>query len=100
MWSRMPGIPPARSRARCCRPAAWDSSGHNPVTLVRKSNATTGSVDLRSLLRWLQSAGYSTQTGVNQIDFGFELCSTSGQAETFTVTGYTLDATCVSGASC
>jgi hypothetical protein len=78
----------------------WDSSGHNPVTLVRKSNATSGSVNLRSLFSWLQSAGYTTETGVNQIDFGFELCSTSGQAETFTVTDYSLDATCASGTSC
>jgi hypothetical protein len=78
----------------------WANSGNNPVTLVRKSNTTSGSVDLLSLFSWLRSAGYSTETGVNQIDYGFELCSTSGHTETFTVTGYTLDATCASGTSC
>jgi hypothetical protein len=56
--------------------------------------------NLRSLFSWLQSAGYTTETGVNQIDFGFELCSTSGQSATFTVTDYSLDATCASGTSC
>jgi hypothetical protein len=78
----------------------WAGSGNNPVTLVRKSNVTSGSVDLLSLFSWLQSAGYSTETGVNQIDYGFELCSTSGKTETFAVTGYTLDATCANGTSC
>jgi hypothetical protein len=77
----------------------WANSGNNPVTLVRKSNTTSGSVDLLSLFNWLHSAGYSTETGVNQIDYGFELCSTSGHTEAFTVTGYTLDATCASGTS-
>jgi hypothetical protein len=79
---------------------AWDSSGHNPVSLVRQGNATSGSVDLGSLFTWLRSNGYTTQTGINQVDYGFELCSTSGRAETFTVTAYTLDATCTSGSSC
>jgi hypothetical protein len=78
----------------------WDSGGHDPVSLVRKSNATSGSVDLLSLFSWLRSAGLSTEAGINQIDYGFELCSTSGLTETFTVTGYTLNATCASGTSC
>jgi len=78
----------------------WTGNNDDPVTLVAKSNATSGAVSLLSLFSWLQSNGYSSETGINQIDYGFELCSTSGRTETFDVTNYTLDATCTSGDSC
>lgn len=64
------------------------------VTLVSKANMATGQVDLLNVYRFLQSAGYtSANAGVDQVDYGFELCSTSGQGETFQVNGYTLTAT-------
>ena len=78
----------------------WAGNNDDPVTLVAKSNMTMGAVDLSSLFSWLRSNGYSDETGINQLDFGFELCSTSGRTETFDVTDYTLDATCTSGDSC
>ena len=53
-----------------------------------------------SLFKWLQSNGYSSETSINQIDYGFELCSTSGHTETFTVSAYTLKATCSGSNSC
>jgi hypothetical protein len=70
------------------------SSGNDIVTLVSRANHASGAVDLLNVLKWLQSAGYtSANAGVDQIDYGFELCSTSGVTETFAVNGYTLDAT-------
>ena len=78
----------------------WAGNNDDPVTLVAKSNPASGSVDLLSLFTWLQANGYSNETGINQIDYGFELCSTSGQTETFKVTSYTLDASCNGSDSC
>jgi hypothetical protein len=63
------------------------------VTLVSQTNRSSGSVDLLDAFKWLRSAAYtSSGAGIDQIDFGFELCSTSGVTETFAVHGYTLDA--------
>jgi hypothetical protein len=70
----------------------WTESGNNPVTFKRSSNVTSGSVDLLALFKFMIANGYTTMTGVNQIDYGFELCSTSGKTETFTVTGFSLTA--------
>jgi hypothetical protein len=64
------------------------------LTLVSRTNQASGSVDLLDVFKWLQSAGYtSSSAGIDQLDYGFELCSTSGVTETFAVNGYTLDAT-------
>lgn len=78
----------------------WANSGNTTVTLVRQANANSGNVNLLSLVNWLQANGYLTTNGINQVDYGFELCSTSGVSETFSVTAYSLDATCASGKAC
>jgi beta-mannanase len=71
----------------------WASSPGNPVSLVAKTNATSGSVDLLTMIKWLKTNSYITSTGLNQIDYGFELCSTSGAPETFSVSAYSISAT-------
>ncbi len=54
----------------------------------------TGTVDLLALLRWMQSHGYAAAgAAISQIDFGWEICSTGGVNETFTVSNYTLKST-------
>jgi hypothetical protein len=57
----------------------------------RDRNAGTGTVHILAMLRWLVRHHYeSAGTRVGQIDFGWEICSTGGVAETFKVTDYTL----------
>lgn len=79
----------------------WVDSGGGTTTLgpddivsfEAKNNSATGSVDLYALFNFLKSGGYSTGSiGIDQVTFGFELCSTSGQDETFTVNSYTISA--------
>jgi hypothetical protein len=50
-------------------------------------------VDILGMMNWLVSHGYlPAGTGLNQIDYGFEICSTGGAPETFTVSGYGITA--------
>jgi hypothetical protein len=75
----------------------WSTSkpgtvGHT-VSMVLDSNQSAGSVNVLADLDWLMSNGYMpTGSGVNQIDFGFEICSTGGVPQTFSVTGYGIQA--------
>jgi len=51
----------------------------------------SGTVDLLALLRWLQNHGHAASAAsIGQIDFGWEICSTGGVNETFTVSNYDL----------
>jgi hypothetical protein len=78
----------------------WDAGG--TVYMVRDSNETSGRVDILTMLNWLESNGYSAAgSGLNQIDFGWEICSTDGKAETFTMSQYDLHVACAtSGTAC
>jgi Glycosyl hydrolase family 12 len=72
----------------------WNAGG--TVSFVR-SNEQSGTVDVLAVLHWLQSNGYVSATAqVGQVDFGWEICSTGGVPETFTISGYTLADTCSS----
>ena len=54
----------------------------------------SGTVDLLSLLRELVTLGFEgAGTHIGQIDFGWEICSTGGVPETFTVSSYSITAT-------
>ncbi len=71
------------------------------VSMVLDSNQSSGSVNILDDLNWLSSNGYMPAgSGLNQIDFGFEICSTGGAAETFTLSQYGIKASCTSGSSC
>ena len=73
----------------------------DPVSMVMDSNQTSGSVDILDDLNWLKSNGYMpADSGLNQVDFGWEICSTGGTAQTFTMSQYAVTATCTSGSSC
>jgi hypothetical protein len=51
----------------------------------------SGTVDLLALLRWLQNNGHAAAgASIGEIDFGWEICSTGGVHETFTVSNYDL----------
>jgi hypothetical protein len=54
----------------------------------------SGTVDLLSLLRELVTLGFEgSGARIGQIDFGWEICSTGGNPETFTVSSYSITAT-------
>jgi hypothetical protein len=70
--------------------SVWNS-GNNPVTLVLSSNETSGTINILAALDWLESNGYMPAgSGLNQIDFGWEICSTGGTAKTFSLTQYSI----------
>ncbi len=80
----------------------WNADG--TVSFVRsnfvRSNEQSGTVDILTVLHWLQSNGYVSNTAdLGQVDFGWEICSTAGVPETFTVSSYTLKDTCSSACS-
>jgi hypothetical protein len=76
-------------------------SATTPISMVMNSTQASGSVNILDDLHWLQANGYmKADSGINQIDFGWEICSTAGVPETFTLNRYTLTATCTSGTSC
>jgi hypothetical protein len=76
----------------------WGSS--ELIWYLTSGNEASGTVDVLSMLTWLESHGYlPANSGVNQIDYGFEICSTPG-AETFSVSQFAIKSACNSGASC
>jgi hypothetical protein len=57
------------------------------------ANEQSGAVDILAMLRDLQSRGLaSSGAAIGEIDFGFEICSTGGVPETFSVSSYSLTA--------
>jgi hypothetical protein len=53
----------------------------------------SGRVDILSMLDWLVSHGYlPRKSGLTDISYGFEICSTAGHPETFTVSRFTISA--------
>jgi hypothetical protein len=65
-----------------------------PIFFVLQNNETSGTVDILAVFHWLERAGYlsATKGGLNAVDFGWEICSTNGVPETFTISHYTLSA--------
>jgi hypothetical protein len=57
-------------------------------------NEQSGSVDILSMLTWLEKNGDLPQgSGLWQIDYGFEICSTGGQNENFQVKSFSINET-------
>jgi hypothetical protein len=78
----------------------WNDKG--TIYMLRDGNETSGTVDVLAMLNWLVSKGLSpAESGLNQVDFGWEICSTDGKPETFLMTDYHLKVACASsGTSC
>jgi hypothetical protein len=74
--------------------AAWDlyeTSDRSYMAFVRQGNASSGTVDLLAVLKYLEGRGDLTASDVLwQVNFGWEICSTAGAPETFTVSNYSL----------
>jgi len=70
-------------------------------SMVLNPDQPSGSVNILDDLKWLESNGYlPAGSGLNQVDFGWEICSTGGVPQTFTVSHYGLKVSCTSGSSC
>jgi hypothetical protein len=64
--------------------------GSELIWYLTNGNEQSGTVDVLSMLTWLESHGYlPAGSGLNQIDYGFEICSTPS-AETFTVSQFSI----------
>jgi Glycosyl hydrolase family 12 len=73
--------------------ATWDlwQTGDGYWAFVREGNASSGTVDLLAGLQYLESRGDLTSTDkLWQVNFGWEICSTAGAPETFTVSNYSV----------
>jgi hypothetical protein len=64
---------------------------NSTVSMVLNSQSSSGTVDLLAALNWLKSNGYEpSDLAINQIDFGWEICSTGGSTQKFTMNGFTI----------
>jgi hypothetical protein len=64
--------------------------GSELIWYLTGGNERSGTVDILSMLTWLESHSYlPAGSGLNQIDYGFEICSTP-DAETFTVSQFSI----------
>lgn len=66
------------------------SNGGNQVfSFVRTSNTNSGSVDILAVLRWIQSKGWTGDVTLGEVQFGFEITSSSGGLN-FTTNSYSV----------
>jgi hypothetical protein len=67
--------------------------GSELIWQLSDSREQSGSVDILAMLRWLVSHGYlPKESGLTDISYGFEICSTGGRPETFTVSRFSISA--------
>jgi hypothetical protein len=65
------------------------------------ANEQAGTVNILAMLKDLQGRGLvSSGAGIGQVDFGWEICSTGGVPEKFTVSRFTLSSSCAAGQTC
>jgi hypothetical protein len=71
----------------------WDFCmyGSERIWQFHGGNEQSGSVDIGAMLTWLMKNGHLRQgSRLSQVGYGFEICSTGGQNETFQVSRYSL----------
>jgi hypothetical protein len=77
--------------------ATWDlyeTSDRSYMAFVRQGNASSGTVDLLAALQYLEDRGdLAASDMLWQVNFGWEICSTAGAPETFTISNYSVDST-------
>ncbi|MCK2216152.1 hypothetical protein MF672_020455 [Actinomadura sp. ATCC 31491] len=75
---------------------SWDvyrgSNGANQVfSFVRTGNATSGTVDVKAVLTWLRSNGWMGDVTLGNVQFGYEITSSSGGMN-FTTNSFSVSA--------
>lgn len=68
------------------------SNGSNPTySLVRSGNETSGTVNLLSLLKYLENTkGYFANPTLSTVQYGWEITSTNNVQENFTINSYSV----------
>jgi hypothetical protein len=70
----------------------WKGTG-NYTAFVPNSNFTSGTLNLLEFFQWLMAKGWvPANSTLSQVDYGVELVSTNGAPETFTFSGFTVNA--------
>lgn len=72
----------------------WDiyrgSNGGNAVfSFVRTSNTSSGTVDIKSVLTWIKNRGWYGDVTLGEVQFGFEITSSSGGLN-FSTNGFSM----------
>lgn len=99
LWVDNHGQTPAGSKVATTTfsGATWDlyeTSDRSYMAFVREGNASSGTVDLFAALNFLKGRGDLAASDVLwQVNFGWEICSTAGVPETFTISNYSLTST-------
>jgi hypothetical protein len=66
-------------------------NGSELVWHLTGGNEHSGTVNVLAMLRWLESHRYlPAKSTLNAIDYGWEICSTGGERETFTLSRLTI----------
>ncbi|WP_112237892.1 glycoside hydrolase family 12 protein [Kribbella monticola] len=66
------------------------SNGSNAVySFVRTSNTNSGTVDIKAVMNWIKSRGWIGNATMNEVQFGFEITSSSGGMN-FTTNSYSV----------
>jgi Glycosyl hydrolase family 12 len=77
--------------------STWDlyeTSDRSYMAFIRHGNAPSGTVNLLAALSYLEGRGDLSASDVLwQVNFGWEICSTAGAPENFTVSNYSLAST-------
>jgi hypothetical protein len=69
--------------------------GTGEIIFSLDHNEQTGTAHILASLYWLVQHGIvSARTAIGQVDFGWEICSTGGRPETFTISAYSLQSVC------
>lgn len=93
IWSTNTAVAGDESLVTFVNTANSSSVPHNGHESGVTSGTDSGSINLLALFQFMQADHLTAETGINQIDYGFEVCDTTGQNATFSVSGYTLNAT-------
>ena len=73
------------------RPGTKNGYPRGPFSFVLTQNQPSGSVNILAVLQWLINNNHiPASSGLTDVEFGFELCSTGGVPQTFSVNNYTL----------
>ena len=60
------------------------------LSFLRTSQTSSGSVDIKALLQWINTIGWYNNPTVAKVEFGWEILNTSG-TQTFTMNSYSLN---------
>lgn len=79
----------------CVGGACWNvyegSNGSNAtISLLLTSKANSGTVDLKAILRWIESTGYFGNLTIGSVQYGVEISSTNNQPENFNFENYSI----------